>query len=234
MDPKTQKLFAVDAPNALDPGFFFTPGDDGTYHIEMCQGEHDAGLVDPGAWEPLYTPIYGYGDGETCTWPGKTFEVESFTDTHVKWNNKLPLGEKYLITSLQGKPVLDTSLHWAYSLPGYEHYTIKHEGTPVVVHNHGGHTDFEWDGGPEQFFSPHFEITGPDWEGKVYTYDNSQEATTSWYHGTYSSCRLLSVPSSSNIMVFNTNNDSSFLNRPYSWYHSSQRLRRHGWILYPS
>ena len=148
----------------------------------MCKSKHhEAGLKDPVTGHPLYTPIYGYGDGKTCTWPGKTFEVESYTDTHVKWKNKLPI-EEYLLTSLKEKSVLDTSLHWAYSLEGYEYYTVKKDGVPTVVHNHGGHTDFEWDGGPEFFFSPDFRIKGPEWEGEVYTYDNSQPAATSWYH----------------------------------------------------
>lgn len=184
LDPLSQTLFNVHAPNALDPGFFFEPDEEGVYHVEMCKAnDHDAGLVSPDdGTTPLSTPIYGYGDGETCSWPGKTFQVESFTNTFVKWKNKIPI-EDYILTSLDGKSVVDTSLHWAYSLENYTDFTIEEDGVPVVTHNHGGHTDFEWDGGPEFFFSPHFNITGPDWEGKVYLYDNSQEAATSWYHG---------------------------------------------------
>lgn len=185
LDPTTQPLFAVDAPNALDPSFIFEPEPhtDDVYVVEICKEEHhDAGLIDPGTHHPLYTPIYGYGDGHTCTWPGKSFEVTSFENIYVQWENKLPI-EDYLITSLKGESVLDTSLHWAYSLPGYEHYTIEHDGVPIVVHLHGGHTDFEWDGGPEFFYSPDAVIKGPEFVGTNYTYDNSQEATTSWYHG---------------------------------------------------
>jgi spore coat protein A, manganese oxidase len=69
-----------------------------------------------------------------------------------------------------GRSVVDTSFHWAYSLPGYEKYSIEENGTPIVPHLHGGHNNAPYDGNPEYFFSPGFEVRGPDWEREVYVY----------------------------------------------------------------
>ena len=109
----------------------------------------------------------------------------------VKWENRLG-GLPYLITGKDnrslgyedytGRPVLDTSLHWAYSLPGYQGYSFEKDGVPIVAHLHGGHTDFPYDGNPEFFFSPGYTIRGPQWLDKKYLYDNSQPAGTLWYH----------------------------------------------------
>ena len=53
---------------------------------------------------------------------------------------------------------------------------------PVVAHLHGGHTDFQFDGNPEFFFSPGYQVRGPQWVEKKYIYDNSQPAGNLWYH----------------------------------------------------
>ncbi len=81
-----------------------------------------------------------------------------------------------------GRSVVDTSLHWAYSLHGYEQYSIDDDGVPIVAHVHGGHSDFQFDGNPEFFFSPGWTVRGPQWVDKKYLYDNSQPAGTVWYH----------------------------------------------------
>jgi FtsP/CotA-like multicopper oxidase with cupredoxin domain len=81
-----------------------------------------------------------------------------------------------------GRSVVDTSLHWAYSLPGYTGYNIATDGVPIVSHVHGGHSDFQFDGNPEFFFSPGWGVRGPQWVEKTYVYDNSQPAGTLWYH----------------------------------------------------
>jgi FtsP/CotA-like multicopper oxidase with cupredoxin domain len=77
---------------------------------------------------------------------------------------------------------VDTSLHWAYSLPGYEKYSFEKDGVPIVAHLHGGHTDFQFDGNPEFFFSPGYTVRGPQWVDKKYVYNNDQPAGTLWYH----------------------------------------------------
>lgn len=171
-DPALQPKFVEYAPNALDPGFKFT-SPNGKFKVAAMPSMQQTGLVD-GSGSKLWTPVWGYGEnGGTPTWPGKTFEVQSGVPIEVKWENKLGTG--HLL------PV-DTSLHWAYSLHGYEGYTIDKEGTPIVTHLHGGHTDFQYDGNPEFFFSPGYTIRGPQWLDKKYIYDGSQGAGSLWYH----------------------------------------------------
>ncbi len=146
---------------------------------------------------PVPTTVWGYGDKGLNTWPGRTFEVRSYEPLEVKWQNKLvdpdtSLPLPFLITGKDntaigygdytGRPVVDESLHWAYSLHGYEGYSIENDGVPIVPHVHGGHSDFQFDGNPEFFFSPGYAIRGPQWVEKKYIYDNSQPAGTVWYH----------------------------------------------------
>ncbi len=142
------------------------------------------GLVDTTggvAGAPVPTPVWGYGlPSIGYTWPGRTFEVQSGVPIEVKWENKLldPVTEAFLPHLL---PV-DTSLHWAYSLAGYEQYTIANAGVPIVSHLHGGHSAFQYDGNPEFFFSPGYGVRGPQWVEKKYIYLNDQGAGNLWYH----------------------------------------------------
>jgi|GEM_PF-5135837 len=118
LDPATQPLFQETVPNALNPGFKYQPQGRNRYIVGMHKFSHQMGLVDPVTGQLLNTEMYGYGQDGNSTYPGKTFEVESGKRITVRWTNNLPLGEEHLL------PV-DTSLHWAYSLHGYENFTIK-------------------------------------------------------------------------------------------------------------
>jgi spore coat protein A len=83
-------------------------------------------------------------------------------------------------------------LHWCYSLPGYTGYTLKRDGVPMIAHVHGGHTDFQFDGNPEFFYSPDSEIVGPSWDlvgdgfTNEFTYDLTglevKPGASLWYH----------------------------------------------------
>jgi FtsP/CotA-like multicopper oxidase with cupredoxin domain len=172
-DPAMQPKFSEPVPNALDPGFVFRSPNN-KYTIAMEQQIQWTGLVGPNGETPVSTPVWGYGkNGPGGTWPGMTFVAQSGVPVEVKWENKLP--RAHLL------PV-DTSLHWAYSLHGYTQYDIASVGVPAVAHLHGGHTDFQYDGNPEFFFSPGYRVRGPQWVDKKYIYDNSQPAGTLWYH----------------------------------------------------
>ena len=178
-DPAAQPRFTEPVPNALDPGFIYDTTK-GKIKVAVGPTVQETGLVD-GLDNRLPTPLWGYGDKQRYTWPGRTFQAKSGEPLEVKWENRLT-DLPYLITSLDGDSVVDTSLHWAYSLHGYEDFSIDANGTPIVVHVHGGHSDFHVDGNPEFFFSPGWEIRGPQWVGKKYVYDNDQPAGNLWYH----------------------------------------------------
>lgn len=188
-DPALQPKFVENVPNALAPDFLYDTSKD-KIKVAVGQTTQMTGLVD-GTGIKVPTTVWGYGDAKTYTWPGRTFQVKSYQPLEVKWENRLG-GLPYLITGkdnsslgfgdFTGRTVVDTSLHWAYSLPGYEQYTIASNGIPIVAHVHGGHNDFAVDGNPEFFFSPNYTICGPQWVDKKYLYDNSQPAGTLWYH----------------------------------------------------
>lgn len=182
-DPGFQPKFVNPVPNALDPAFKYVPVG-GEYTVGVGVGRQHTGLVNPGG-RPVATRVFGYGQDGVHTWPGKTFEVQASpagpATTTVTWENNLFGVEEHLL------PV-DTSLHWAYSLPGYEHRTIGDDGVPMVVHLHGGHSDFQYDGNPEFFWSPGGAVVGPQWANvpggftNRFVYDNDVPAGSLWYH----------------------------------------------------
>jgi FtsP/CotA-like multicopper oxidase with cupredoxin domain len=190
-----QPKFTALVPNALDPGFIYaTPK--GKIKVGVGQTVQQTGLVAPDGVTPVPTTVWGYGDKTFYTWPGRTFVARSNEPLEVKWENRLidtldnPL--PFLLTGKDnsslgygdytGRSVLDESLHWAYSLHGYTQYSIAANGVPMVPHVHGGHSDFQFDGNPEFFFSPGWDVRGPQWTDKKYLYDNGQPAGTLWYH----------------------------------------------------
>ena len=193
-DPALQPKFVNLAPNALDPGFKYVPNPiTGQYNVSIRETKQMTGLINPKNGKMLSTPVFGYGDNNFYTWPGRTFEVKSFSaggpeQTAVRWANELQ-GKKHLL------PV-DTNLHWCYSLHGassangvdYTQFSIKKNGVPIITHLHGGNTDFQFDGNPEFFYSPDGMVKGPQWdfvEGGFtnnFMYNNDVPAGNLWYH----------------------------------------------------
>jgi FtsP/CotA-like multicopper oxidase with cupredoxin domain len=199
-DPALQPMFGNPVPDALAPGFIFDTGD-GAIRIGVGQAVQKTGLLDKNGL-PASTTIWGYGQvtgsrknprvpGLGFTWPGRTFQVRSYEPLEVRWENRLK-GFDFPITgkdntsigfgNYTGRSVVDESLHWAYSLHGYTQYSIDADGVPIVAHVHGGHSDFQYDGNPEFFFTEDWAVRGPQWVEKTYVYDNSQPAGTVWYH----------------------------------------------------
>jgi spore coat protein A, manganese oxidase len=173
-DPDMQPKFVSHMPNLLDQKYFFSLGDDvdpnttngaiGTTTIQMKAsiGKAYTGLVrsrddNSGELEPVATPFFGYGplNGEP-SWPGPTLVVQTNQTLQVEWHNRLP---KYHILSSSNNSLndpghhyqsaVDPSIHWCYSLEGYQQFTIEEHGVPMVPHLHGGHTDATSDGNPE-------------------------------------------------------------------------------------
>ena len=197
-DPARQPKFVELAPNALDPGFLYKdlnvggrPAHKPDFSIRAAATRQETGLVDPRNGRRLKTAVWGYGN-DTVTWPGQTVQVVSASaggsdETVIRWENDL--GNRHLL------PV-DTSLHWAYSLHGpgsangvdYRRYSIRRNGVPIITHLHGGHSDFQFDGNPEFFYSPDGEVTGPQWDlvpggfTNTFRYDNGVPAGNLWYH----------------------------------------------------
>jgi spore coat protein A, manganese oxidase len=184
-DPDMQPKFQVNVPNPLAPDYVYGYVSD-IITISMGPGWADTGLVGLDGVTPVSTPIWGYGrPSQGYTWPGRTLEVQSYSPLRVRWLNRIPVEDGYLLTGVgqyEGRSVVDTTIHNCFNMPGYENHSVEQDGTPTVPHLHGGHTDAEFDGNSEAFFTPRFAITGPAWPGQVYHYDNSQPATALWYH----------------------------------------------------
>ena len=60
-DPAMQPKFVEVAPNALDPGFMYTPDASGEYTVGVGPTTQNTGLVDPVTKAPLSTDLFGYG-----------------------------------------------------------------------------------------------------------------------------------------------------------------------------
>ncbi|MEJ2582572.1 MAG: hypothetical protein P8127_13200, partial [Acidobacteriota bacterium] len=190
-DPAMQPKFANPVPDAMAPGFKFSPDKKGVYKIKIGTAMHQTGLVNPSTGAPLSTPVWGYGDQKDgfISWPGRTFEVKNVSaggpaETEVVWANALDSVGGHLL------PV-DTNLHWCYSLHKYDKYSIAKNGVPIITHLHGGHTDFQFDGNPEFFYAPQIrgkQIVGPQWDNVPggfttrFRYDNDVQPGNLWYH----------------------------------------------------
>lgn len=177
-DPAAQPLFVNPVPNALSFGFKYAVKNN-KLNIIAAQTVQMTGLVGADGSTPVPTTVWGYGESSTgVTWPGRTIERHVNDDPlEITWKNMLN-GLPHLL------PV-DTSLHWAYSLHGYEKYSIEKNGVPLVPHVHGGRNDSPFDGNPEYFFSPGHAVRGPRWTTKKYEYGGSNWNNTAgmmWYH----------------------------------------------------
>jgi hypothetical protein len=177
--------FQTEVPNALSPGFKYVPDSGNRFTVDIGMAtNHEPGFTftsSTGNNIPAQSTIYGYGvDGE-YTWPGKTFEVNRGVRYEVTWRNKIYPGP-YILT---GKgdycedSVVDTSLHWAYSVTAG---SFEVDGVPIVTHLHGGHTDSLNDGNPEFYYNYDETVVGPQYVTSTYTYEDNIDATSLWYH----------------------------------------------------
>lgn len=178
-DPAMQPKFVNAVPDAMAPSFKWKKRNN-KFKVAVGPSVQQTGLVDASG-NLLSTPIFGYGLPRFgFTWPGRTFDVRSGTPIEVTWENKLYNPQTG--ARLDHLLPVDTSLHWAYSLPGYTQHTIASAGVPIVAHLHGGHSESASDGNPEFFFGPGYNVKGPQWVKKKYIYANDQPAGNLWYH----------------------------------------------------
>ncbi|HWQ31733.1 MAG TPA: multicopper oxidase [Blastocatellia bacterium] len=118
------------------------------------------------------TTLWGYNG----TYPGPTIEAVRGTLTQVTWLNQL--NNPRLLASL---PV-DQTLHWANPLSSPPLFSPFTGPVPTVVHLHGGESESQSDGHPDAWFTSGFRLPGPAGANMLYTYHNTQPATTLWYH----------------------------------------------------
>lgn len=115
--------------------------------------------------------------------PGPTFKAIRGIPVNVQWVNN--------ITEPNHFPV-DPTLHWANPnnmatpeppfLPYPPGYPLAQSPVPLVVHLHGAEVRSDSDGNPEAWFTAGDEKTGSAYTQSRYTYPNTQEPTTLWYH----------------------------------------------------
>lgn len=144
------------------------------------------------------TKVWGYGNsdlahiftdgtGLAATAPGRTFVVQRGTPITVNWYNNL--------VDAHGRPV-------SHLLPVDQTIAMQKDptgapinGVPITIHHHGAASAMEFDGGPDQWFTPLRRQVGPGVyiggshpnstagsDHLTYRYDNTEEACMHWYH----------------------------------------------------
>ncbi len=158
------------------------------------------------------TFVWGFGASDGCgnifppSYPGPTIVAHRVSQgdprgpTQVHYENLLApkAGRDHLV--LQEYLTVDQTLHWANPLgntsmvkcmnvdctdPSNQNNPccLPYLGpVPVTVHLHGAETPSAFDGHPESWWTPGLQYTGPAFVSTHYTYPNTQEPTTLWYH----------------------------------------------------
>jgi spore coat protein A len=144
------------------------------------------------------TRLWGYkvantggGSGGTvqANWPSATLEVQQNVSNFVTFLNDLnnPVLQRYLTQ--------DLTIHWAdpqgatrngHCLDGPPLPAACLQPArgpiPATAHLHGAEVLSAFDGHPDSWFTPGLAIRGPGFSTNTYTYGNTQEATTLWFH----------------------------------------------------
>ena len=146
------------------------------------------------------TTLWGYGNGDLehiftnggglgVTFPARSFVVQRGQPITVNWYNNL-FDANGPLPHLLG---VDQSISMQTAelvLPGGSKTTQAINGVPIAVHHHGGDNKAEFDGGPDQWFTPQRQQVGPGITSAnapaadhlSYAYANSEEASMHWYH----------------------------------------------------
>ncbi len=129
--------------------------------------------------------IFTNGGGLGVTFPGRSFVVQRGSTVNVNWYNNLVDASGNALPHLVG---VDQTISMQSDANGN-----AINGVPIAVHHHGGANQAEFDGGPDQWFTPLRKQVGPgiNAPGKAvnavgdhltYQYVNTQEASMHWYH----------------------------------------------------
>ena len=146
----------------------------------------------------LGTWVWGYKVGSAPQlFPGVTVEAQQGVKTKVTYNNTLLGSTSDTYPILQRYITIDQSIHWANPnnlLLNDPTRFLPYSGPqPVVAHLHGSELRSDSDGGPDEWWTPGGEgpisqapaagaKRGPGYKQNVYTYYNTQETTTLWFH----------------------------------------------------
>lgn len=163
---------------------------DGTKDLTVTMEEFQQEVLPAAFYAGLPAPynagtyVWGYGieeDGGNTfphLYPAYTIEAQRYTPTTITYINNLvdPVLQQYL--------TVDQTLHWADPVgpvgdPLVDPYTGP---VPAVTHLHGGEVPSAFDGHPDSWFTPGLAQTGPGFVTDTYTYPNTQEAATLWFH----------------------------------------------------
>lgn len=161
----------------------FPPSLDGTGGGRIIMSARETqvrlGLKHPKYHTPLSTTVWGYKAKKAprsleTTFPGPVIYAKKNIPLQIEWKNDLPLGHLLPI---------DTSIHIA-DLPSA---ALRAGYVPMVTHLHGSHVAPDSDGSPDAWYTQYLKYLGPELQNQdvqktYYTYDNSQEATSLWYH----------------------------------------------------
>lgn len=147
------------------------------------------------------TYVWGYNVNNIGpVYPGVTVEARRGVPQRMVYINNLPVSGSVV----QQYITIDQTLHWADPL-GTAHDQMCHHNPmmwgpdcalpyqgppPAVVHLHGGEVPSDFDGGPDQWFTPdglyrgasYRSLDGAPANGAVYEYINGQEGSTLWFH----------------------------------------------------
>lgn len=153
------------------------------------------------------TKVWGYKvGGSGPLWPAYTVEATKGIPSAATYINNLQ-GPGGIPPVLQQYLTYDQTIHWSDPLMLMCMFNPAAPGcfdpfvgpVPTVVHLHGGEDKSDFDGGPEQWFTPN-GLTGPAYRSydpgsptqstttppapgqAIYYYPNGQEATTLWFH----------------------------------------------------
>ncbi len=131
------------------------------------------------------TFVWGYKvDGANASYPARTIVAQRNRTTTVKWQNDLPFRpflQKYL--------TVDQTLHFADPLHQMGSRQPYAGPIPTVVHLHGAEVSSRFDGSAEGWYTPnglhgagYDTASRTDANAAIFTYPNTQQATTLWFH----------------------------------------------------
>jgi len=208
---------------------------DGTQQVTVHMEEFQQKLLPASMYSGLPAPfnqgtfLWGYevNSNTTPQFPSRTIEARRGTATSVAYTNKLqganggaPFLQKYLTQ--------DLTIHWADPT----HVTKNHNCNNAVVldaaclqpstepiatvpHLHGAEVLSSSDGHPDAWFTPFAAAKGPGFVSTNYSYPNSQEATTLWFHDhSLGTTRLNVYSGMAGFYLLRDNRDTGAANNP--------------------